>query len=353
MTFDPTFPPPATMTYIRRSSLSASPRGRCRGAPRSRSASGRRCSCRDRSRASRGPGRGCERRRSRCRSAAGAPGRSRCSCCRRSSRRRRRRHRRHPACSSTVTSIPCPTTNPPRQPGPSRPSASSFSSTTVTSQPSAASPLATAEPTRPHPITTAFTAAAAYSSNTAVGERDDEHLAGRLAQHEVDGRREESRLPSPARRRAEHDEVGVPPRRLVDDRMADRARAHDVAVHLDAVVGAERASLLERRVDAGGDLRRQLALELELARHAHDRDRLDLGAALLRERDRRRDHLLADVAELHRDEDALELARRREARPTGMTCSSRPRRRVRRTSDEDDETGERARPGLRSALPGA
>ena len=37
----------------------------------------------------------------------------------------------------------------------------------------------------------------------------------------------------------------------------------------------------------------------------------DLAPALLRDRDRRRDHLLADVAELHRDEDALELRSRR------------------------------------------
>ena len=36
------------------------------------------------------------------------------------------------------------------------------------------------------------------------------------------------------------------------------------------------------------------------ARHAHDGDGLDLGAALPGERDRGRDHLLADVPELHR-----------------------------------------------------
>src|SRR5207247_3833598 len=41
---------------------------------------------------------------------------------------------------------------------PRRPSASSFSSTTVTSQLSAARPFATADPVRPQPMTTAFTA---------------------------------------------------------------------------------------------------------------------------------------------------------------------------------------------------
>ena len=54
--------------------------------------------------------------------------------------------------------MPCPTMNPPVQLSPSRPSASSFSSTTVTSQPEPCSWSATAEPTRPHPITIAFTA---------------------------------------------------------------------------------------------------------------------------------------------------------------------------------------------------
>ena len=47
---------------------------------------------------------------------------------------------------------------------------------------------------------------------------------------------------------------------------------------------------------------------------------------LLRERDRGRDHLLADVAELHRHEDALELRARPGAPRPASTCSSRPRR---------------------------
>ncbi len=53
---------------------------------------------------------------------------------------------------------------------------------------------------------------------------------------------------------------------LVDDRMADRARANDVAVHLHAVIGAERPRLLERRIDSSGDVGGQLSLECELAR---------------------------------------------------------------------------------------
>ena len=69
----------------------------------------------------------------------------------------------------------------------------------------------------------------------------------RLAQDVVDGRREEARLPAPARRRAEHDQVGPALRGRLDDRVADRARPHRPPVHLDAVVGAERARLRERR----------------------------------------------------------------------------------------------------------
>ena len=53
--------------------------------------------------------------------------------------------------------MPWPTTNPPVQCSPRRASESSFSSRTVTSQPDPASWSETAEPTRPQPITSAFT----------------------------------------------------------------------------------------------------------------------------------------------------------------------------------------------------
>ena len=52
--------------------------------------------------------------------------------------------------------MPCPTMNAPGQFSPSRESASSFSSTTVTSQPSWWSWSAIVEPTRPQPMTSAF-----------------------------------------------------------------------------------------------------------------------------------------------------------------------------------------------------
>jgi hypothetical protein len=55
--------------------------------------------------------------------------------------------------------MPCPTRNPPGHESPNRPSESSFSSSTVTSQPDSCSCWATADPTRPLPITIAFTAA--------------------------------------------------------------------------------------------------------------------------------------------------------------------------------------------------
>ena len=118
-------------------------------------------------------------------------------------------------------------------------------------------------------MTIAFTASALSLSvlQHALGERDDEHLAGRVAQDVVDRRREEPRLPPPARRGAEHDQVGPARVGLVDDRIADRAGADDVACDLDAVLGAEQprlrratrvgsscastAAALERRASSG------------------------------------------------------------------------------------------------------
>ena len=55
-------------------------------------------------------------------------------------------------------SMPCPTWNSPAQSSPRRPSASSRSSITVTSQPAARRSSATELPTRPHPMTMTFTA---------------------------------------------------------------------------------------------------------------------------------------------------------------------------------------------------
>src|SRR5262249_15823485 len=115
-----------------------------------------------------------------------------------------------PASRSSWMSMPWPTRKSPVQPSPRRVRASSRSSMTATSQPAAFSSSATAEPTRPHPITRTFMVLdPAYPSEVsgcgkllvedALREGDDEHLARRAAQHEVDGRREEARLPPPAR----------------------------------------------------------------------------------------------------------------------------------------------------------
>ena len=71
---------------------------------------------------------------------------------------------------------------------------------------------ATAEPTRPQPITTPsrlMSVSRSPSSQHALREGDDQHLARRLAEHVVDGRREEARLAAPARRGAEDDQVGA------------------------------------------------------------------------------------------------------------------------------------------------
>src|SRR5581483_2837206 len=146
------------------------------------------------------------------------------------------------------SSMPWPTTNPPLQFAPSRASASSFSSIAVTSQPSPSSRLATAEPTRPHPITIAFTCSAYRGIRPrelgpvffedALWERHDENLARSAAEHVFDRRREEPRLPAPPRRRAEHDQVCVALPGLVDDRLADRPCADGLADDFDAVFRA-------------------------------------------------------------------------------------------------------------------
>src|SRR5918994_2752370 len=80
-----------------------------------------------------------------------------------------------PARRRISASIPWPTTKPPDQRGPSRERASSCSSTAVTSQPSSARSRATAEPTRPHPITTSFTESE-YVLEDTLREGDDEDL---------------------------------------------------------------------------------------------------------------------------------------------------------------------------------
>src|SRR5687768_10439423 len=145
-----------------------------------------------------------------------------------------------PASRSTFASIPWPTMNPPGQSSPSRPSASSASSIAVTSQPAFASFFATFDPTLPQPTTIAFTPSVyAYFLflQDPLGVGDDHHLARRMAQDVVHGRAEEPRLSPPARRRADHDQIGAPVGRRFDDRLADRTRAHDDALDRDAQLG--------------------------------------------------------------------------------------------------------------------
>src|SRR5438874_5672778 len=148
-----------------------------------------------------------------------------------------------PASRSTSTSIPWPTTNAPAQLEPSREMASMFSSITATSQPSERSSRAIEEPTLPQPMIRAFIPVQRSSLlllERSLREGDDEHLGGRLAKDVLDGRREEARLPAPAGRRAEDDQIRVDLGGDLEDRVADRARAHGAPVDLHPVVGAER-----------------------------------------------------------------------------------------------------------------
>src|SRR5215213_6292506 len=208
-----------------------------------------------------------------------------------------------PALSRTDVSIPWPRWNSPGQFGPRRASASSLSSTTTTSQPSARRRPATAEPTLPTPMMRAFTGATLFLEDT-LRIRDDHHLAGRAAEHVVHGRAEEARLALPARRGAHEDEIDAVALGLRDDRLADGASAHDLAFDLHPVLGCEQLRLGERRLGPFV-LVGQLGVERLVERHLDHGQRPHRTAALLREADRRRKHLLADQAELDRDEDPL------------------------------------------------
>src|SRR5579884_4114276 len=220
-----------------------------------------------------------------------------------------------PASRSSFRSMPWPTTKPPVQLSPSRPRASSFSSRTVTSQPEPCSCSATAEPTRPHPTTSAFTFSA-YSSGALcrrellvehrLRERDDQHLARRPPEDVVDRRREEPRLPAPPRRGAEDDQVRVDLRGVRDDRLADRARTDRRPLHRHVEVGAEQLRLRERRLGALL-LLEQRRVERLVERDANDVQRTHLRVVLGRELDGGGHHLLADHPELHRHDDPLEL----------------------------------------------
>ena len=98
-------------------------------------------------------------------------------------------------------------------------------------------------------------------------------------------------------------------------------------------------------------VRRQRALEREGARHAHDEDGLHGRLTLLRERDRRRDHLLADVPELHRHEH-LPVGGARRQRRDGIDVveNASPRGAVGRRSRRRARA--RARPGPAYRAPG-
>ena len=90
---------------------------------------------------------------------------------------------------------------------------------------------------------------AASGLEDAFGEGNHENFARRPAQDEVDGRREEARLPTPARRGADDDQVDVTGTGLLHDCVADRARSNDLGPHLDPVVLSEHARFLERGFD--------------------------------------------------------------------------------------------------------
>src|SRR5213592_1549263 len=208
-----------------------------------------------------------------------------------------------PACSRTDVSIPWPRWNSPDHWGPRRPSASSLSSMTTTSQPSEWSRAATAEPTLPTPTIRAFTGGSLFLQH-ALRIRDDHDLARRPAEHVVDRRAEEAGLPAPSRRGSQQDEVDAVALGLLDDRLADRAAADDRALDLHSVLGGEKLRLGERGL---GPLLlvRHLGVDGELERHRDHMQGPHGATTLLRQADRGGEHLFADLAELHGHEDPL------------------------------------------------
>src|SRR5262245_19814433 len=191
-----------------------------------------------------------------------------------------------PASRSSWRSIPWPTRNSPVQLSPSRPRASWRTSMTATSQPAAFSSSATDEPTRPHPMMRTLMCWIQRSPASrhgkllvedALREGDDEDLAWGASQHVVDGRREEAGLPPPARRAAEHDQVGVRLVGMHHDRLPDRAGAQDRADDVDAELVPEQHRLRDR---GGGPLLGIVHRRVErpVERHLDHVQRLDVCA---------------------------------------------------------------------------
>ena len=263
-----------------------------------------------------------------------------------------------PARSSTSMSIPCPTTKPPRQRA--EPRERVLVLVDARSRPSrrAASSFATDEPTRPQPMITAFTAQRSArrrvtrsntpsgNATTSTSQRAFWSTWSTVGEKNRDWRRQRGDEPSTIRSAS---------RRVASSTIAwpiERARTISAAPRRRSPRPSARASSSDA-VGALGDVRRAAARRAgTLARHAHDGDRLDGRVALLRERDRRGDHLLADVAELHRHEQPLERRPRGQRRDRvdvleQATLAPPPRRRGRRRARR------RATPGRRSARRGA
>ena len=198
---------------------------------------------------------------------------------------------------------PWPTTKPPFQPSPSRASASSFSSTAVTSQPSAVELLGDGR------------ADAAATDHDCLHGQERSGPSGpscRPPRARPAGRRRRAprtarcgaRSRPSARRTATAGASAAPSRgrsgrrprfaRLLDDRFADRRGRGRSRRRPRRRFLAERARLVERR--GGALLARPSsgASSGSVERHPDHVKRLDRRAALLRELDRGRDHLLAD-----------------------------------------------------------
>ena len=245
---------------------------------------------------------------------------------------------------------------------PSRASASSFSSTAVTSQPSADELLRDRR------------ADAATSDHDCLHARSVAHAGAvmRCPRRRPRGTRRRAprrgRCGGRGRRSARRSATGgasAATSRARSGRHRGRAasstiawpieRALTVRVHdLDAVLLPERTRLGEGLPPRAGGRPPGSAPSSGNARGTRTtKIASTVGAALLRERDRRRHHLLADVAELHRHEHLADTPRPGGSVATGSTSSSTPDRRAGAGRRRRRRARRAARPGRRTARPGA
>ena len=256
--------------------------------------------------------------------------------------------------------MPWPTMNAPGQWSPRRESASSFSSTTVTSQSSCvelerdrrADPAAADDQCFHEHVSQRSAVPTRFERRPAGRRRSGPRPATSSGRSRRSARRSATGGATAAPSRARS---GRPrsPRRPRRSRRRSPARGRS-RPFTSTPLSAPSARASASEAAACSSASNMLGVERHVERHLDHVERLDRRAVLLREPDRRRDHLLADLAELHRHEDAARTrASRQHLLVGGDDVLEQARAAAAPDQHVDDEARERARPGRRSARPGA